>query len=145
MYIPSRLAPGNYLIRHEIISLQFANETRRAEFYPACAQLRVGGSETGGPTFNELVSLPGAYDDGDPGLYNPNGFINTTFEYKFPGPPVAAFVSELAQGTALVTDPILSPIPTSTTSGSGIGIDWSFLHTADCMAIILICIGIYFR
>jgi len=91
--IPSNLAPGNYLIRHECINLQFANQgPGKAEFYPGCSQIRVGGSQTGEPYESELVSLPGAYHDDDPGLYNPSGFDPNT--YVFPGPAIAAFVSQ---------------------------------------------------
>ena len=90
--IPSNLAPGNYLIRHECINLQFAHlGAGRAEFYPGCSQIRIGGSQTGQPTDNELVRLPGAYHDDDPGLYNPSGF--SLNEYVFPGPEIATFVS----------------------------------------------------
>lgn len=69
--IPKTLAPGNYLIRHEIIALHLATQRGGAEFYPSCAQLRVGGSQTGRPAENELVSFPGAYSDNDPGIYVP--------------------------------------------------------------------------
>lgn len=70
--LPSTLAPGNYLIRHEIMGLQGAVSVGGAEFYPACSQIKVGGSQTGGPTEDELVLLPGAYSDTDPGIYDPN-------------------------------------------------------------------------
>jgi len=87
--IPSNLAPGNYLIRHEIIALQIAGG---AEFYPSCSQLRVGGSQTGAPQASDLVSLPGAYSDTDPGIYTPDVY-NPGFTYTFPGPPIASFIT----------------------------------------------------
>ncbi|KAG2087910.1 glycosyl hydrolase family 61-domain-containing protein [Suillus discolor] len=37
--IPNTLAPGNYLLRSEIISLRLAMSPGGAEFYPACIQL----------------------------------------------------------------------------------------------------------
>lgn len=89
--IPSTLAPGNYLIRHEIIALHLATSMGGAEFYPSCSQLTVGGSQTGAPTASELVSFPGGYSDSDPGIYDPNVF-DPTAPYTFPGPPIAAFV-----------------------------------------------------
>lgn len=91
MTIPNNLASGNYLIRHEIIALHLATRRRGAEFYPACAQLRISGSQTGKANESELVSFPGAYSDDDPGIYVPDVY-NTNVEYIFPGPPVAAFV-----------------------------------------------------
>ena len=70
--IPVTIAPGNYLLRHEIIALQNGGSVGGAEFYPACAQIKVGGTQTGAPTLSELVSLPGAYSDADPGIYDPD-------------------------------------------------------------------------
>lgn len=69
--LPSNIAPGNYIMRHEIIALHLANEKGGAEFYPSCSQLNITGSGTGAPTASELVSFPGAYSDTDPGIYVP--------------------------------------------------------------------------
>lgn len=90
--IPKTLASGNYLIRHEIIALHLAETKGKAEFYPSCAQLHVGGSQTGAPKASELVSLPGAYSDNDPGIFTHSAF-DRRVPYVFPGPKVAAFVS----------------------------------------------------
>ncbi|KAJ7246925.1 glycoside hydrolase family 61 protein [Mycena rebaudengoi] len=90
--LPSNLAPGAYLIRHEIIALHLADTPGGAEFYPSCSQIRVGGSGTGAPKPEELVSLPGAYSDTDPGILV-NVFDGAAKPYTFPGPPIAAFVS----------------------------------------------------
>ncbi|KDR76812.1 hypothetical protein GALMADRAFT_31073, partial [Galerina marginata CBS 339.88] len=95
--IPRNLAPGNYLIRHEIIALQIAVSMGGAEFYPSCSQLRIGGDQTGAPQTSELVSLPGAYSDTDPGIYTPDVY-NPGFTYTFPGPPIASFISGVASG-----------------------------------------------
>ena len=78
--LPTNLAPGNYLVRHEIIALHQANVLQGAQFYPSCTQLRVGGNETGIPDAQNLVSLPGAYHDDDPGLYDPN--VNASLCYN---------------------------------------------------------------
>ena len=110
--LPATLAPGNYLMRHEIIALHLAVTQGGAEFYPSCTQLRVGGSQTGAPQSNELVSLPGAYKDTDPGIFDPNVF-NPGSSYTFPGPPVAAFV-----GGSSGSSPDPSSNSTSTASGS---------------------------
>ena len=97
--LPNTLAAGNYLIRHEIIALHLANSFGGAEFYPACAQIRVGGSETGAPTPDELVSIPGAYSDNDPGIFDPNIF-NASAPYVFPGPAIASFVDATSSSTS---------------------------------------------
>jgi hypothetical protein len=70
--LPSNIAPGNYIIRHEIIALHLGDEQGGAEFYPSCSQLHMSGSGTGAPTPAELVKFPGAYDDSDPGIFVPD-------------------------------------------------------------------------
>jgi len=120
--IPAALAPGNYLIRHEIIALHLAYSVGGAEFYPACAQLRVGGSGSGVPKASDLVKIPGAYNENDPGIYV-NAF-NTDLQYVMPGPSVAVLVvgGELA-GTPETPTPSVSsstslrPSPTSPKKG----------------------------
>jgi len=96
--IPKTLAPGNYMVRHEIIALHLATQPGGAEFYEGCAQLRVGGDQTGAPSPNELVSLPGAYSDNDPGIFDPNVF-DTQSTYTFPGPPVTKLAGTAPSGT----------------------------------------------
>lgn len=85
--IPDTLAPGNYMVRHEIIALHLATSFGGAEFYEGCIQLRVGGDQTGAPQPSDFVSLPGAYSDNDPGIFDPNAF-DAGSPYVFPGPPV---------------------------------------------------------
>lgn len=70
--LPTNLASGNYIIRHEIIALQGAVSLGGAEFYPSCTQITVGGSQSGAPQQSELVKFPGAYQDSDPGIYDPD-------------------------------------------------------------------------
>ena len=70
--LPKNLAPGEYLVRHEIIALHLATQKGKAEFYPSCQQIKVGGSGTGVPSQDELLSFPGAYSDDDPGIFTPN-------------------------------------------------------------------------
>ncbi|TFK65942.1 hypothetical protein BDN72DRAFT_844925 [Pluteus cervinus] len=117
--LPSNIAPGNYLVRHEIIALHLATTPEKAEFYESCSQLVIGGNGNGTPSPDELVSLPGAYSDTDPGIlvdaYDP------TVNYVFPGPPIAAFVSGGA--------PDSSPSPNSG-SGSGSGAGSPTAHAA---------------
>jgi len=43
-----------------------------AEFYPACIQLTISGSQTGGPTSSETVTFPGGYSDTDAGILTPD-------------------------------------------------------------------------
>ncbi|KAJ6580738.1 glycoside hydrolase, partial [Mycena capillaripes] len=84
--LPANLAPGTYVIRHEVIALHTALSLDGAEFYPSCSQLIVSGSGIGAPVPSELVSFPGAYKSNNAGIlidvYNMKG------AYQFPGPPV---------------------------------------------------------
>ncbi|KAN0082920.1 glycoside hydrolase family 61 protein [Tylopilus felleus] len=90
--IPATLAPGDYLLRSELIALQLAVTEGGAEFYPACIQLSVGGSQTSQPTSSEEVTLPGGYQDTNPGILTPDVY-NPGFSYQFPGPAVVSFAS----------------------------------------------------
>ncbi len=67
--LPEDLAPGDYLIRHEIIALHLAVSKGGAEFYPSCTQVRVSGDGSGKP--QDTVTFPGAYSDSDPGIFDP--------------------------------------------------------------------------
>ncbi|KAF9040033.1 glycoside hydrolase, partial [Panaeolus papilionaceus] len=93
--IPENLAPGNYMVRHEIIALHIATERGKAEFYPGCVAVKVTGTGTGVPNASDLVSFPGAYKDSDPGIFTPDIF-NANVKYVFPGPKIAT----LAAGAA---------------------------------------------
>ena len=88
--LPTQVAPGDYLIRHEIIALHLAVTLGGAEFYPSCTQIRVGGSQTGTP--NQTVSFPGAYNDNDPGIYD-QSIYSPGAAYTFPGGPVSNLAS----------------------------------------------------
>ncbi|KAJ7708236.1 glycosyl hydrolase family 61-domain-containing protein [Mycena rosella] len=119
--LPSNIKPGAYLIRHEIIALHLATVKGGAEFYPSCSQIRVGGSGTGAPTAAELVSLPGAYSDTDPGILVPDVFDTPPPPYTFPGPPIAAFVgassSSPSSGSGSSSTPT-SSAPSSSPTGT---------------------------
>ncbi|KAG8897112.1 hypothetical protein FRC01_011475, partial [Tulasnella sp. 417] len=83
--IPSKLAPGDYLVRIEHIALHGASTFGGAQFYISCAQIHVFGSGTSSPT--SLVSIPGVYTGNEPGiLINIYWPIPTT--YTQPGPAV---------------------------------------------------------
>jgi len=85
--IPATLAPGQYLIRHELIAVHQANNP---QFYPECAQLTVTGSGTIAPDSSFLVSFPGAYSASDPGInFNiDSDAAKTATTYPIPGPAV---------------------------------------------------------
>lgn len=78
--IPSTLAPGKYVLRHELVALHSIGE---AQLYPQCVNIEVTGSGTEIPGGNPGTSL---YSPDDPGfLFD----IYRKFDsYPIPGPPV---------------------------------------------------------
>lgn len=82
--IPQCIAPGQYLLRGELIALHGASSAKGAQFYMECAQINIqGGSASKTPS---TVSLPGAYSANDKGiLYNLYSGPKT---YTAPGPAV---------------------------------------------------------
>ncbi|CDO73875.1 hypothetical protein BN946_scf185016.g32 [Trametes cinnabarina] len=116
MTLPNDIAPGDYLIRHEIIALQLAVSMGGAEFYPSCTQVRIGGSGNGVP--NATVSFPGAYSDSDPGIFDPNVY-NPGSGYTFPGPAIASFVTTGSSGAASIpSSSSETPVSPSTAADS---------------------------
>ncbi|TBU22682.1 glycoside hydrolase family 61 protein [Dichomitus squalens] len=83
--IPSCIASGQYLLRHEIIALHAASSYPGAQFYMECAQLNiVGGSGAKSPA---TVSFPGAYHGTDPGI-KVDIYYPPLTNYTIPGPAV---------------------------------------------------------
>ncbi|KAJ7186547.1 glycosyl hydrolase family 61-domain-containing protein [Mycena filopes] len=114
--LPSNLKPGNYILRHEIIALQNGKTLGEAELYPSCSHLTVTGTGTGAPTADELVLIRNAYKATDPGI-KVDVYTDPSKPYKFPGPPVAAFVSE-ASPTAPSSSTAEDDTPTSPSSST---------------------------
>jgi len=63
--VPKNLAPGNYLIRHELLSL---HQKAKAQFYAECAQIVVSGEGTVAPPDDVLYSIPTYAPQSDPGI-----------------------------------------------------------------------------
>ncbi|KAF8606702.1 hypothetical protein BDV93DRAFT_488563 [Ceratobasidium sp. AG-I] len=81
--IPSDIAPGNYLIRAEVIALHVAGSVGGAQLYMSCYQINVTGGGSASPA---TVKFPGAYSATDPGiLFNLYGSYTS---YTVPGPAV---------------------------------------------------------
>ncbi|POS75651.1 glycosyl hydrolase family 61 [Diaporthe helianthi] len=87
--MPSCIAPGDYLLRVELIALHGAGSQGGAQFYMECAQIRVTGSGTN--TGANFVSMPGPYPPNDPGvlvnIYDNSGqpYMGGK-SYSIPGP-----------------------------------------------------------
>lgn len=107
--LPSCVAPGDYLLRVELIALHSAGSVGQAQFYMECAQIRVTGSgtSTGGST----VKFPGAYSAQDPGI-----LINI---YDNSGQPYLGGKSYSIPGPAVMTcGGSSNPNPTTTKAGT---------------------------
>ncbi|KAL5115585.1 hypothetical protein ACEQ8H_006561 [Pleosporales sp. CAS-2024a] len=82
--LPKNLAPGNYVIRHEIIALHAAQNDNGAQLYPQCLNLKVSGAGTVAPTNG--VAGTALYKRDDAGIkYN---LYTGQTNYPFPGPAV---------------------------------------------------------
>lgn len=63
--VPTNLAPGNYLIRHELLALHQANTP---QFYAECAQVVVSGSGSDSVPSDYLYEIPVYAPQDDPGI-----------------------------------------------------------------------------
>lgn len=84
--IPSSIAPGNYVLRHEILALHEGNRQGGTQFYPQCMNIEVTGSGT-----DSLSSgTPGTqlYTASDPGVLF--DMYNNPTSYPIPGPKLMA-------------------------------------------------------
>ncbi|KAL1721695.1 glycoside hydrolase, partial [Schizophyllum commune] len=82
--VPSDLAAGNYLVRHEIIALHSAGSYPGAQLYPMCLQLEVTGSGTSMASASDMVAFPGGYTPDTPGIVF--DIYNGATDYPIPGP-----------------------------------------------------------
>jgi len=101
--IPSALAPGDYLVRPEIIALHEGSKQGGAQLYMACVQFKVAGSGSkvchsiSCQTFDQElmmkqklppgISFPGTYSPTDPGILF-NVYDKPMKKYTPPGGPV---------------------------------------------------------
>ncbi|TFK66260.1 glycoside hydrolase family 61 protein [Pluteus cervinus] len=115
--MPSCIAPGNYLMRVELLALHSASSAGGAQFYMECAQINVTGNGTFKPS--STVSFPGAYPANDPGIvlsiYDNTGKpTNGGRSYPIPGPaPISC--AGVPTGAPVPTSSPGAPPPPPTT------------------------------
>ncbi|KAL1896594.1 hypothetical protein Sste5346_004628 [Sporothrix stenoceras] len=90
--LPSDIAPGNYVLRHEMIALHAAGNANGAQNYPFCFNLVINGNGTATPTGIPAVSF---YKEKDPGILFDLFTKFTT--YVIPGPPLYSDALTAAQ------------------------------------------------
>lgn len=112
--IPSTIAPGNYVLRHEIIALHSAGNTNGAQNYPQCINLEVTGSGTDSPAGTLGTEL---YKATDPGILV--NIYQTLTSYDIPGPALYTGGSSGSSGssntakatTSTASSSIVTPTP----------------------------------
>ncbi|KAH8094754.1 glycosyl hydrolase family 61-domain-containing protein [Cristinia sonorae] len=92
------VAPGQYLLRAEVIALHVAGSVGGAQFYMSCFQVNVGGSGTASPP---TVKIPGVYNAQDPGILI--DIYTSPKAYAIPGPTPFASASPTVATTAWAT------------------------------------------
>jgi len=121
--IPSCIAPGDYLVRAEVIALHVAGSIGGAQFYMSCYTITVTG---GGSTSPPTVSFPGAYSATDPGIHF--DLYSAFTSYTIPGPAVFSCSGDNTSSVTIPTgSPAANPTPDvanpaaggSTSSSSG--------------------------
>ncbi|EFX04021.1 beta-glucanase [Grosmannia clavigera kw1407] len=110
VHIPTSIAPGFYVLRHEIIALHSAGNSDGAQNYPQCFNLEVTGSGTDQPAGVKGTAL---YSETDAGILV--NIYATTSTYAIPGPTMYSGASEIAtQTTSAIT------ATSSATTGTGL-------------------------
>jgi hypothetical protein len=93
--IPSDIAPGNYVLRHEIIALHSAGSVDGAQNYPQCVNLEVTGSGTATPAGVLGTAL---YTETDPGIEI--NIYQSLSTYIVPGPTLYSGAISASQSGA---------------------------------------------
>ncbi|ESZ91697.1 hypothetical protein SBOR_7916 [Sclerotinia borealis F-4128] len=95
--IPEALAPGAYVLRHEIIALHSAEHADGAQNYPQCVNLWVSGTGSAVPA--DTVLGTALYTETDPGV-KVNIYASIA-SYDVPGPTQwASATASVDQGTS---------------------------------------------
>jgi len=102
--IPPTIAPGNYVLRHEIIALHAAGSANGAQNYPQCVNIAVSSSGTDNPAGVLATTF---YKATDPGiLFDLYGAFTS---YTIPGPATYSGGVTISQ--------TMPPKPTASASG----------------------------
>ncbi|KAF8598719.1 hypothetical protein BDV93DRAFT_526628 [Ceratobasidium sp. AG-I] len=119
--IPKDIANGEYLLKHDLISLHGAHSAAEgAQYYPSCIQIEVtngGSSKPAGIPATQLYTV----NDGLVNIYEP--YPAGIESYKIPGPAIykAGSVAEPATTAApSTTKAATSAAPTTTKAAGGV-------------------------
>ena len=113
--VPEDIAPGQYVLRHEIIALHSAQDTNGAQNYPQCFNLEVTGSGTANPEGVLGTALYTPTDAGiKVGIYSALGD-----SYEIPGPALWDGASSGSSGPATGNSTSGSASPSGVAAPSG--------------------------
>ena len=96
--IPSTIAPGKYVLRHETIALHSAENLDGSQAYPQCVNLEITGSGTN--TLSTGTIAQDFYKDTDPGILV-NIYYPALTNYTIPGPALIADAVSASQSSIL--------------------------------------------
>jgi cellulase len=105
--IPTTIATGNYVVRHETIALHSAGTAGGAQVYPFCVNLAITSSGTDNPAG---VSAETIYDESSPSLVYNIYATPPLPDYTPPGPA-------LYSGAITTLSQTLPAAPTASASG----------------------------
>lgn len=106
--IPTSIAPGNYVLRHELMAMHGAGSEGGAQNYPQCFNLKVSGSGSDKPEGTLGTEL---YKPTGPGIVV--NIYQSLSSYHVPGPSTYSGATSISQATSAVTS------TGSATAGSG--------------------------
>ncbi len=111
--IPSSIAAGNYVLRHEIIALHSAGQENGAQNYPQCVNLKVTGGGSDKPSGTLGTEL---YTPSDEGIkFNIYAQLDS---YPIPGPALYSGGSSGGNGGGSAPTSSVPVIPTSSSGAS---------------------------
>ena len=108
--IPKSIAPGNYVLRHELMAMHGAQSQGGAQNYPQCFNLKVTGFGTDKPKGTLGTKL---YTPRGPGIIA--NIYQSLSSYHVPGPETYSGATSISQTSSAVTS------TGSATAGSGSG------------------------
>jgi hypothetical protein len=114
--VPSGIASGNYVLRHEIIALHSAGNTNGAQNYPQCINLKVTGGGSDSPSGVKGTAL---YKNTDPGISV--NIYQSLSTYEIPGP--ALYTGAASGSGASATSAPASVVASSTAAPTAASIE----------------------
>ncbi|KAF2180219.1 lytic polysaccharide monooxygenase [Zopfia rhizophila CBS 207.26] len=116
--IPSSIAAGQYVLRHEIIALHSAGQENGAQNYPQCINIEVTGGGSANPTGVKATEF---YTPDDAGIKV--SIYSAPLTYEIPGPALfdgAEAAPSQGAGSSASAAPSSAPAATSAAASSAV-------------------------